>query len=242
MGLSDASTAKKTQVAQDGTPYQCLLQNDVNLTSPDPLPTTCTDSHTTASGGVINSAFANKPFSIDDYIKPTDTTCPAPGVFAAHGVKKGSGLPGGCTEDIVHRFYQEQFQIDGGKQDRYTTGSDAIGLTQGTLPDQAAADLPLPAREGRPEATRSPTTSSRRAFGGSFLNHQWLIAARAPLDTNPASTYTAGRCAREELHPRRQRLPERVVPALQAGHDRAGRPAHAEVRRPDREQAPPGLR
>ena len=27
---------------------------------------------------------------------------------------------------------------------------------------------------------RSPTTSSRAAFGGSFLNHQWLIAAAAP--------------------------------------------------------------
>ena len=32
-----------------------------------------------------------------------------------------------------------------------------------------------------PRTTSSPTTSSRRAFGGSFLNHQWLIAARAPL-------------------------------------------------------------
>ena len=81
-GLSDASTAKKTQVAQDGTPYQCLPQNDVNLTCPDPLPTTCTDAHTTTSGGVISSHFANQPFSIDDFIKPTDKTCPAPGVSA----------------------------------------------------------------------------------------------------------------------------------------------------------------
>ena len=30
------------------------------------------------------------------------------------------------------------------------------------------------------------------AFGGSFLNHQWLIAARSPLDTDPTATYTAG--------------------------------------------------
>ena len=31
----------------------------------------------------------------------------------------------------MHRFYQEQYQIDGGKQDRYVTGSDAVGLTMG---------------------------------------------------------------------------------------------------------------
>ena len=44
---------------------------------------------------------------------------------------KGTGLPGGCTRDLVHKFYQEQYQIDGGKMDRYTVGSDAAGLTQG---------------------------------------------------------------------------------------------------------------
>ncbi|MEP6630742.1 MAG: hypothetical protein ABJA89_09740, partial [Lapillicoccus sp.] len=122
-GLQNATAATTTQVAQDGTPYQCLRQNDVNLTSPSPLPTTCTD----PTHNVPASHFGNQWFTIDDYIKPTDTTCPAPGVFAPNGVLDGTGLPGGCTRDIVHRFYQEQFQIDGGKQDRYVTGSDAVG-------------------------------------------------------------------------------------------------------------------
>ena len=190
-GLSQATPAKTTQVAQDGTPYQCLLQNDVNLTSPDPLPTTCTDSHTTTSGAAINSAFSNKPFSIDDYIKPTDTTCPAPGVFAAHGVKKGAGLPGGCTEDIVHRFYQEQYQIDGGKQDRYSTGSDAVGLTQGHYDTKALPIYQYLHSKGAPKYTIADHFF-QAAFGGSFLNHQFLIAARAPLDTDPTATYTPG--------------------------------------------------
>jgi Phospholipase C len=72
-------------------------------------------------------------FSINDYISPSDATCPPKTVFAANGVEKGDpqGLPGGCTRDIVHRFYQEQYQLDAGKQDRYATGSDAAGLTQG---------------------------------------------------------------------------------------------------------------
>ena len=40
-------------------------------------------------------------------------------------------MPGGCTRDLVHRFYQEQYQLDGGAQDRYVTGCDAVGLTMG---------------------------------------------------------------------------------------------------------------
>ena len=40
-------------------------------------------------------------------------------------------LPGGCTRDLVHRFYQEQYQLNGGLQNRYVTGSDAVGLTMG---------------------------------------------------------------------------------------------------------------
>ena len=31
----------------------------------------------------------------------------------------------------MHRYYQEQYQLDGGAQNRYVTGSDAIGLTMG---------------------------------------------------------------------------------------------------------------
>jgi len=120
-GLAEAPA--QAQVAADGSVLPCLPQNDVNLTSP-PLPVTCTSPS-------INSAFTNAPFLIDDFIAPTDTTCPAPGVFAQFGVLKGSGLPGGCTRDLVHRFYNEQYQINGGSQNRYVAGSDAVGLVMG---------------------------------------------------------------------------------------------------------------
>jgi acid phosphatase len=166
------------QVAQDGTAYTCLLQVDVNLASP-PQPGTCTD----PARGVAASAFRNHTFTIDRYIKPTDTTCPVPGVFAAAGVPKGSGLPGGCTRDLVHRFYQEQYQLDGGKQDRYVTGSDAVGLTMGQYRTQS---LPV-YRYLHSEHAPNYVIADRffqAAFGGSFLNHQFLVAARAPLDTS----------------------------------------------------------
>src|SRR5439155_585188 len=127
-GRSDAPTAKTIQIGQGGAPYTCLLQNDVNLTSP-PLPADCPD---TTTGTPFTSHFTNAPFSIEAFIPKDARTCPPPGVFAPNGLPPSpSNLPGGCTRDIVHRFYQEQYQLNGGQQKRYTTGSDAVGLTQG---------------------------------------------------------------------------------------------------------------
>src|SRR3954452_11344990 len=179
-GLADADPAHTTQVNQSGAPFTCLPQRDVNLTAPDPLPVTCHDA-TTATP--FDSHFPNAPFAIDDYIAPTDTTCPAPGASAPDGVKKGTGLPGGCTRDLVHRFYNEQFQLDGGKQDRYTLGSDAQGLTQGTYDTRK---LPiyqyLHSHHHPPYAIED--SFFQAAFGGSFLNHQWLVAAATPVYAN----------------------------------------------------------
>jgi len=175
-GLGDADAAHSTQVNQAGTPYSCLLQNDANLATP-PLSATCHDA-TTATP--FDSHFTNDPFRIDDFLAPTDTTCPPPGDFSKpNGFPKGAGLPGGCTRDLVHRFYQEQYQLDGGKQDRYTTGSDAVGLTQGYYDTTA---LPIYKYLHAPGHPRYAIADDffQGAFGGSFLNHQWLIAAATP--------------------------------------------------------------
>jgi phospholipase C len=80
----------------------------------------------------------------------------------------------------VHRFYQEQYQIDGGRMDRYTTGSDAVGLTQGYYD---TTQLPLYQYLNQTGAPHYVIADHffEGAFGGSFLNHQFLVAARAPL-------------------------------------------------------------
>ena len=183
-GLQKARPRTTIQRAQDGTPYRCLLQVDVNLTSPTPLPSTCSD----PAHGVPASAFRNRPFRIDDYIKPLDTTCPDPskGPAPANGVLKGDGLPGGCTRDLVHRFYQEQYQIDGGRQDRYVTGSDAVGLTMGVYDTKQLPIYRYLHSKGAPNYVVADHFF-QAAFGGSFLNHQYLVAARAPIDTDPAA-------------------------------------------------------
>ncbi|HET9654933.1 MAG TPA: alkaline phosphatase family protein [Kineosporiaceae bacterium] len=184
-GTARADAAHTVQVDQNGKPYGCLLQKDVNLTSSPPA-ASCTDS---AHG--ITSAFTNAPFSIDTYLPAAARTCPAPGVSAPNGVLAGSAgaLPGGCTRDLVHRFYQEQYQLDGGRQDRYTTGSDAAGLTQGVYDTRQLPVWKYLHSKGSPNYVVADRFF-QAAFGGSFLNHQYLIAAQAPVDT--AASLPAG--------------------------------------------------
>jgi phospholipase C len=82
------------------------------------------------------------------------------------------------TGDLVHRFYQEQYQIDGGRMDRFVAGSDAAGLVMSYYD---AAQMP----EGR--LARQYVLADNffhAAFGGSFLNHFWLVCACTPVWAN----------------------------------------------------------
>ena len=100
-------------------------------------------------------------------------------MFAANGVPNGSGLPGGCTRDLVHRYYQEQYQLNDGRQNRYVTGSDAVGLTMGTYDTRGLPIYDYLHRRGHPRYAIADNFF-QAAFGGSFLNHQWLVAAATP--------------------------------------------------------------
>ena len=164
-GLSSARAARTTQVDQNGVAYACLLQNDVNLTSP-PLPAGCN--------------FPNKPFNIGQFIPASAQTCPQPGGFFQFGsLPSATNLPGGCTRDIVHRYYQEQYQLNNGKQNRYVTGSDAVGLAMGYYDTKSLPIYAYLHGEDHP-AYAIQDNFFQSAFGGSFLNHQWLIAAATP--------------------------------------------------------------
>jgi phospholipase C len=63
------------------------------------------------------------------------------------------------------------------------TGSDAAGLTMGTYD---TTGLPIWKYLHAPGAPKYVVADHffQGAFGGSFLNHQYLVAARAPIDTN----------------------------------------------------------
>jgi acid phosphatase len=172
-GRANADAAHTIQRDQNGAAYTCLLQNDVNLVN---LPATCND----AAHG-FSSAFTNAPWTIDSYFPPSDTTCPTIlGAFAfPFGVPRNQGLPGGCTRDLVHKFYQEIYQLDGGRQDRYATGSDSAGMTMGVYDTKALPVYRYLHSGGHPHYAIADNFF-QAAFGGSFLNHQWLIAATTP--------------------------------------------------------------
>ena len=181
-GRSNATAARTTQVDQNGVAYGCLLQKDVNLTSP-PLAVTCTDS---VHG--ISSAFLNTWFKIDDFIPATAKTCPQPADAFNHpnGIVDGQGLPGGCTRDIVHEFYQEQYQLNNGAQNRYMSGSDSAGTVMGVYDTRLLPIYRYLHSGGHPHYAIADDFF-QAAFGGSFLNHQWLIAARTPTYPNAVS-------------------------------------------------------
>jgi phospholipase C len=194
VGLADADAAHTTQVAQDGTPYQCLLQTDVNMrtTLQSPaglLSESCTQDVTLGSGSTahISSAFGQNPgdpavpYNIDTYIPANATTCPPlNNLFGfSNGILNGHGGPGGCTRDLVHRFYQEQYQLNGGAQNRYITGSDSAAMSFGYYDTTQLPIYSYLHANGAPKYVIADHFF-QAAFGGSFLNHQFLIAAAAP--------------------------------------------------------------
>jgi acid phosphatase len=150
-GLSNADPAHTLQVDFSGHTLKCLEQNDPQLMSP-PLPA---DACSVANGDPFNSHFGNAPFSIDTYVPPNMK-----------------------TRDLVHRYYQNQVQIDGGRNDKFAIASDAKGLSMGVYD---TANLPLAQYAARYTLADN---FFQGAFGGSFLNHQWLIAARTPEFAN----------------------------------------------------------
>lgn len=87
--------------------------------------------------------------------------------------------------DLPHSFYLHQQQIDGGRMDRFVALSEGGSLSMGYYD---ARNLPLG------QIARQYTLADhffQAAFGGSFLNHQWLICACTPkFEDAPAELKT----------------------------------------------------
>jgi len=104
----------------------------------------------------------NRPFAIDA-IQPEVTA-------TAH------------TRDLVHRFYTHKAQIHGGANDRFAALSDAGGLAMGYYSRRTmeASNLWRLA-----QANLLLDHFHQGAFGGSFLNHFWLVCGCAPVWPHP---------------------------------------------------------
>jgi acid phosphatase len=104
----------------------------------------------------------------------------------------GDPLPQGVvTRDLVHAFYQNQMQINGGANDRFVAWGDSGALVMGHYGD-SAVNLRL---WRLAEQYTLCDNFFMGAFGGSFLNHQYLVAAQPPLypdaDRSPAAVVVA---------------------------------------------------
>ena len=78
------------------------------------------------------------------------------------------------TQDLIHKFYPQQEQINGGRNDRFVAVSDAGALTMGYYDGSK-----LPMWKWAQEYTLADNFFMG-AFGDSFLNHFWLVCACTP--------------------------------------------------------------
>jgi acid phosphatase len=115
----------------------------------------------------------------------------------------GKPLPEGLvTRDLVHAFYHNQMQINGGKNDGFVAYGDSGALVMGHYGEtrknlglwQIASEFTL------------CDNFFMAAFGGSYLNHQFLISGRVPEYFNAKDTPAKRKIAVLEDGPQGTRL------------------------------------
>jgi acid phosphatase len=155
-GLQNVSAQDALQLDRDNKPLSELppVWGGLTAKGASPLITEAQTAH-----------LPNQPFAIDD--------------------PKGFNLPMSVTtHDLWHRFYQNQMQINGGRNNKFVAWADAGGEVMGHYD---GSSLPLWKLAQRYVLADNFFQGS---FGGSFLNHFWVVCACAAVypnaDTNPA--------------------------------------------------------
>jgi phospholipase C len=144
-GLADLSAAP--QLDRDGTPLKELPPVWGGLTAKGYSP---------AVPQAATEHLPPAPFTVDD----------------PKGLNTGVAVP---THDLWHRFYQNQMQIHGGRNDGFVAWADSGGLVMGYYD---GSKLPLWSVARKYVLADNFFTG---AFGGSFLNHIYLVCACAPF-------------------------------------------------------------
>jgi phospholipase C len=155
-GLQNVSAAQAQQVDRNGKPFTELPPVWEGLTAKGVTPAVTQEQ---------TAHLPNAPFAIDD----------------PKGFAQSLSV---TTHDLWHRFYQNQMQIDGGKNDKFVAYADSGALVMGHYDGSK-----LPLWKIAQEYTLADNFFMG-AFGGSFLNHQYLVCACAPkypdADKSPA--------------------------------------------------------
>jgi acid phosphatase len=118
------------------------------------------------------------------------------------------------TRDLCHVFYQNQMQINGGKNNMFVAWADSAAFTMGHYA-QTGYDLRL-----WDLASEFVLCDNffQGAFGGSFLNHQYLISAAVPryvdADKSTAQWKIAQTVSGKPDDPNLKPLPDSPVSAM----------------------------
>jgi len=142
-GLNQNSSTQFPQLDRNGQPFAELPPIWQGLTGAGVTPPV-TEAQT--------AHLPNQPFAIDD---PNGFHQPMTVV----------------TRDLWHRFYQNQMQIDGGKNDKFAAWADSGALVMGHY-DGSKLKMWNIARQ-----FTLADNFFMGAFGGSYMNHIWLICA-----------------------------------------------------------------
>lgn len=157
-GLANVTPAQARQLDRDGSVLSELPPVWGGLTAKGVTPVV-TEAQT--------AHLPNQPFAIDD----------------PKGFNASLGM---TTTDLWHRFYENQMQIDGGRNDKFVAYADSGSLVMGHYDGRK-----LPLWKIAHEYTLADNFFMG-AFGGSFLNHFWLICSCTPVyphaDQSPAKT------------------------------------------------------
>ncbi|MBB6304808.1 acid phosphatase [Rhizobium leucaenae] len=149
-GVSKASASARIQRDRDGKPFRELPPIWEGLTAKGVTPPV-TQAET--------EHLPNRPFRADD--------------------PKGFNLsPNTITRDLWHRYYQNQMQIDGGRNDKFVAFADSGALVMSSWDGSKMAMWKIAQKYVLAD------NFFMGAFGGSFFNHQWLICACAPYYPN----------------------------------------------------------
>lgn len=160
-GLANLSSGQVRQLDRDGKPLAELPPAWGGLTAKGVTPPVTEEQ---------SAHLANASFAIDD----------------PKGFNEQTSV---ITRDLWHRFYQEQMQIDGGRNDKFVAWADSGSLVMGHYD---GSGLPMWA------VARKYVLADnffQGAFGGSFLNHFMLACACVPVYPNADTSPVKGQIA-----------------------------------------------
>lgn len=189
-GIANASSTATAQLSQQNSLEGAILANAENFGLPpelQPLPTLDPVNNSNLGNGsgsgngldaspviqavdpVFKKGIPNGPWDVASMV--------APGAWGGNGAYNAAD---DVTGDLVHRFYEEQRQINNGKMNLFVAathaGPDAGGLVMSYY---ANASTLMPHLWSYAQNYALLDNFFHGAFGGSFLNHAFLVCACA---------------------------------------------------------------